>query len=110
MSTWGIDPVAWRALRSRPIPLAPVRDRFSELDYPEEALRAHIEFDAIIRLDVGPNGIVQQCRGLNSGTYKGFETASCAILKRAQFRPAFDAVGNAVSAPIVFDVVFRIDS
>jgi TonB family protein len=110
MQAWGIDSAAWRSLKSRPIPLAPVRDRFSALDYPPDALRAGIEFDAIIRLDVAADGRVQECRGLNPGSYKGFEAASCEVLKGAHFRPALDASGNPVSAPILFDVVFRIDN
>jgi TonB family protein len=108
MRAWGIDPVAWRALKSKPFPLAPVRDRFSALDYPGEALRAGVEFDAIIRLDVGRDGSVEQCRGLNPGDYRGFEVASCAVLKGAKFRPALDAAGSPVSAPFIFDVRFRI--
>jgi TonB family protein len=110
MRAWGIDPVAWRALKSRPIPIGDPRENFTYLDYPEDALRAHVEFDAIIRLDVATDGNVERCRGLNPGTYKGFETASCAVLKRARFRPATDARNNPVSAPIVYDVVFRIAS
>jgi TonB family protein len=110
MTAWGIDPVAWRALKQRPIPLSPVRDSFSDLDYPAEALRAHIEFDAVIRLDIGIDGKVQGCRGLNPGGYRGFETASCAALKHAQFQPALERGGKPVAAPVVFDVVFRIDS
>lgn len=31
MREWGIDPVAWRGLTARPIPLKPVRERFSAL-------------------------------------------------------------------------------
>lgn len=39
MRAWGIDPVAWRALKSRPIPLESLTQRFSSLDYPLDALR-----------------------------------------------------------------------
>jgi hypothetical protein len=110
MRAYGLDPVAWRSLKSRPSPIEPVRNRFSALDYPEAALRAHVEFDAIIRLDVGTDGTVQRCSGLNPGNYKGFEIASCDVLKGAKFKPAVDSAGTVVSAPIIYDVVFRIDS
>jgi TonB family protein len=108
MAAWGIDPVAWRGLKSRPIAIEDPRERFTELDYPEDALRAHVEFDAIIRLDVATDGTVEKCRGLNPGSYKGFETASCAVLTKAKFHPAIDSAGNPVIAPIVYDVIFRI--
>jgi TonB family protein len=108
MRTWGIDPTSWRSLKSRPIPVEDPRNGFTAFDYPEEAMRAHVEFDAIIRLDVGLDGTVEKCRGLNPGSYKGFETASCAVLGKARFHPATDSAGRPVSAPIVYDVVFRL--
>lgn len=110
MSEWGIDPVAWRSLKTRPLPLNHVRDRFSSLDYPREALAANVEADAIIRLDVAPDGTVSACRTLDRGLLQGFETASCQVLKGAKFRAATDSSGIAVSAPIIYDVRFRIGS
>jgi TonB family protein len=109
MKAWGIDPAVWRGLRKRPIPLEFVRDRFRDLDYPPEALAASAEADAIIRLDVMPDGTVGECRSLNAGRYKGFERASCAVLKGARFQAAIDATGIAVAAPYVVDVRFRVD-
>jgi TonB family protein len=108
MREWGIDPVSWRALRSRPFPLKAVRDRFRDLDYPAAALAQSVETDAITRLDIAPDGTVERCQSLNSGDYKGFEEAACKVLKGARFRPASDSAGNAVAAPVVFDVRFRI--
>jgi TonB family protein len=108
MREWGVDPVAWRALRSRPIPLKPVRARFSNMDYPADALAQGIEADAVTRLDVGPDGRVISCKAVNSANYKGFADVACRILKGAKFRPALDGMGNPVSAPYLFDVRFRI--
>jgi hypothetical protein len=110
MIAYGIDPAAWHSLKSRPSPTQPVRNRFSALDYPEAALREHVEFDAIIRLDIGTDGMVKRCSGLNPGDYKGFEIASCDVLKGAKFKPALDSAGTAISSPIIYDVVFRIES
>lgn len=109
MRAWGINAAAWRGLQTGPIPLSPVRDSFSALDYPDEAMSAHIEADAIIQLIVGTDGTVRQCRGLNPGDYKGFEAASCRVLNKARFKPAVDAAGTAVEAPIIYDVVFRLE-
>lgn len=110
MSEWGIDPTAWRSLKSRPFPLAHIRDRFSDLDYPREALAANVEADAIVRLDVAPDGTVSACRTLNRGLMAGFQTAACKVLKGARFQPATDSQGKSVTAPIVYDVRFRIGS
>lgn len=108
MRAWGIDPVAWRALRSRPVPLESLTRRFSDLDYPMNALTFLVTGDAVTRLDVAPNGSVRQCRSLNASEYKGFEDATCRVLKGARFKPALDSTGVAVTAPYVIDVVFRI--
>jgi protein TonB len=108
MRNWGFDPISWRALKMRPFPLKPVRDRVSALDYPGEALVHGIEVDAIIRLDVAPNGRVSQCKELNPGAYRGFENAACDVLKGARFKPALDSSGNPVPAPVIYDVRFRI--
>ncbi|MEO7864644.1 MAG: TonB family protein, partial [Sphingomicrobium sp.] len=108
MSEWGIDPTAWRSLKSRPLPLANIRNRFNDLDYPREALAANVEADAIIRLDVAADGTAGACRSLNRGLMPGFQTAACKVLKGARFQPATDSGGTSVTAPIVYDVRFRI--
>jgi TonB family protein len=108
MVAWGIDSTSWRALRSHPFPLKPVRDRFDSLDYPQDAMAQHLETDAITRLDVGIDGTVEQCRTLNPGAYRGFEEAACRVLKGARFRPAIDSAGAPVAAPILYDVKFRL--
>lgn len=109
MQEWGIDSSAWRALKSRPVPLKPVRERFGNLDYPAAAAAQGVEADAVIRLDVGSEGRVTGCRSLNVGLYAGFEEAACKVLQGARFRPATDSAGNAVSAPYVYDVRFRLE-
>ena len=91
-------------------PVEHVKERFRNLDYPAEALVAKVEADAVVRLDVGTNGRVTNCRMLNAGVAKSFEIASCRVLKGAKFTPATNASGEPVAAPIVYDVRFRIDS
>lgn len=108
MREWGVDPLAWRGLKTRPIPLIPVRRKFSNLDYPGEAIMERIEGDAVVRLAVGPDGGVKRCESVNSGGYKGFENAACDVLKRAKFHPALGSTGESVSGFYVFDVRFRL--
>ena len=110
MRDWGIDPIAWRALRSRPMPIGHVRERFSALDYPMQELSRNVEADAVTRLDIGIDGRVAKCAAATSGLSKDFELASCAVLKGARFRPAIDSSGRPVPASIVYDVRFRIGS
>jgi TonB family protein len=110
MREWGIDPLAWRGLKSRPVPLKPVREQFRELHYPRAALARRIEADAVTRLDVDANGQVEQCRAVNQPLRREFEEAACRVLRRAQFRPALDSTGKAVAAPYTFNVRFRVSS
>jgi TonB family protein len=105
---WGIDPANWRGLKSHPTPLQPVRERFRDLDYPPAALAKGIEADAVIRLDVSAGGRVSNCAGLEA-PYKDFVDAACKVLRGARFQPAMDSAGNAVPAPFVVDVRFRVD-
>jgi TonB family protein len=108
MLSWGVDPRAWRALQARPQPYDDPRNRFTADDYPRDAVAQHIEADAITRVDVSAGGDVIGCKQLNAGSYRGFEQAACRVMKRARFRPARDANGQSVSAPIMYDVVFRL--
>lgn len=108
MRAWGIDPVAWRGLQYRPLPIGHIRERFSALDYPTEELSRNVEADAVTRLDITVDGTVAKCGAVTSGLSRDFELASCEVLKGAKFRPAIDASGRPAPAPIVYDVRFRI--
>lgn len=110
MRDWGIDPARWRALKSAPVPITSLMERFSAIDYPTDALSFLVTGDAVTRLDIDTEGHVKQCRSLNASQYKGFEDATCGVLKGAKFTPALDSAGNPVPAPYVIDVVFRIGS
>lgn len=109
MRSWGIDPEAWRALQPPPrARYIDPRSEFTSDDYPKEAEALHIEGDAIMRLDVSTKGTVNACTQLNTGAYDGFGRAACRVLQSARFRPALNASGSSVAAPIVYDVVFRL--
>lgn len=106
MREWGIDPVAWHTLHSHPLPLQPLRQLFASFDYPTEALHLGLAGNALTRLEVAADGTVSGCESLNASKYMGFESATCSRLKRARFKPALDAAGNAVAAPYVVNVIF----
>jgi TonB family protein len=108
MREWGIDPVAWHALRSAPVPTQSLPQMFNDFDYPLDAITFLVTGDAVTQLDIAVDGTVTQCKSLNASKYKGFEDATCRILRRARFKPALDASGRPVPAPYVIDVRFRI--
>jgi hypothetical protein len=113
MTIWGLDAAAWHNLKTRPQPLSPPLARFRASDYPPEAAQRGAQADSIIRLDIAPDGRVSACNALNRTTkdlalFKSFESVSCAVLKGATFRPATDQTGRPVSAPIVYDVKYRL--
>jgi len=107
MREWGMDPTAWRALKSKPVPLKPLWELLSPYDYPQLAAAYRVEGKVIIRLDVSSDGRVTGCKPLNSLRYKGFEDSVCSVFRKsARFRPATGPDGNAVSAPHVLTVNF----
>jgi len=115
MIAWGLDPATWHNFKTRPQPVGRPLDRFTAGDYPAAALQQGVQADSIIRLDIAPDGSVSACRALNRTSkaedlalFKSFETVSCTVLKGATFRPATDQAGKPVSAPIVYDVRFRL--
>jgi hypothetical protein len=78
-------------------------------------MQAGVQADSIIRLDIAPDGRVSGCSALNRTTkaedlalFNAFESVSCRVLKGATFRPATDQAGKPVSAPIVYDVKYRL--
>lgn len=108
MRDWGIDPVAWRALKARPLPINPT-SWFTSDDYPIGAVFEGLQGDVISRLEVGPDGRVTDCTSLNRNRPAHARNRMCDKLKhRARFRPALDSRGRPVSAPYVFLVGFRL--
>ena len=109
MREWGIDPVSWRALKTGPKPIKPLIERISDIDYPDMALAYSVQSDFFIRLDVAPDGSLTSCKALNAAQYKGFEYATCDVMKGARFRPAIDSDSRAVSAPYIFEIRFKME-
>lgn len=70
---------------------------FSNDDYPDAAIRNGEQGDVQVRLSINAQGIVDDCTIIESSNSAALDTATCSILaRRARFRPARDAAGNAV--------------
>jgi len=109
MREWGIDPVAWRALRARPFLLTDWSKSISADDYPMDALLSGSEGFMVLRFDVGANGLVQDCGRLVRGKPAQDRVRLCSKLKKvARFKPAVAPNGEAVAAPYVLVINFRI--
>ena len=110
MREWGIDPVAWRALKARPLPLQPWTEWLSGDDYPATAVLNGIEGFVIPKMQVGADGSVLSCESIRRTRSATYRDKMCDKLKkRAHFRPALDANGNPVAAPFVFAIKFRLE-
>lgn len=110
MREWGIDPVAWRALKARPLPVQPWTDWLSGDDYPASAVLKGVEGFVIPKMLVGADGSVLSCESIRRNRSPTYRDKICEKLKkRARFRPALDANGNPVSAPFIFVIKFRLE-
>jgi TonB family protein len=107
MRKWGIDPAAWRLMKSHPIPVKPLYEKFSSFDYPGMAAAYDVTGDVVARLYVTDDGHVKDCEAANPSKYNGFEMAVCAVLRTARFQPAIDASGKPAASPYVAVVSFR---
>lgn len=95
ITSWGLDPVQQRQLKSGPEPLESPLRWFRPDDYPAGLSRMGLGGAVIIRLLVGADGGVQKCEVTKSGGDKAFQDATCeAATKRAKFRPAIGPDGQ----------------
>jgi TonB family protein len=107
--SWGIDPSERAALKSLPTDQAPTTSVVGNDDYPGEALRAEAEGTTVVRLAVGTDGRVGECKVLSSSGHASLDKRSCEVLEqRARFNPAIGADGNAVRAYVVTYLGWRI--
>jgi hypothetical protein len=109
MRNWGVDPVAWRKLKTRPAPSNSKLRWISPQDYPQRAVRTRTAGITIARLNISATGKVVDCAAINPDPQMGFGVAVCqAVKKRAKFRAATDADGKNVPAPYVVIMRFVI--
>lgn len=110
MREWGIDPASWRALKARPFPTKFWTEWIGPDDYPASAILEGQQGYVILRLEIAPDGSVSDCTSINRARSTNSRNPICEKLKRrAHFRPALAADGNAVAAPYIFMVQFRLE-
>jgi len=106
MRSWGIDPGAWRFLRSRPVP-SKQANVLTPADYPTDQMRDGLSGKVVVRLSVGADGAVKDCVSVLPRSSPSFASAVCnAYTKRAKFTPAQDSTGRPVEAEYVISVNF----
>lgn len=106
--SWGYDPDVQSTL-SRPLePATPPREWVTYRDYPRGALTARNDGLVQFRLDVDATGRVSACHVLARTEPDAFGDLTCRLMmRRAGFRPALDAHGEAVPAYFVSRVTWR---
>lgn len=110
LSEWGIDPVAYAGLRSRPKAISPLHEFFSGADYPVARARAGMVSNIVAKLDIAADGSVRSCVPHGQHKVPDFVEVVCTRLKaKARFEPARDAQGKAVSAPFVITARFVLE-
>ena len=109
MRDWGIDPVAWRALKAPPLPITTWTEWIGPDDYPIDALLSGSQGFMILRFEIGPDGSVRDCQRLIGGRPVQHRLRLCSKLKRlARFKPAVASSGENVAAPFVLVINFRL--
>ena len=109
MRDWGIDPVAWRALKAPPKIVTRWTNLIDADDYPIGALLSGSEGYMILRFQIGADGSVRDCHWLIRGQPVQQRVRLCSKLKRlARFKPAVASTGEPVASPYVLVIRFRL--
>ena len=96
----GIDPAAIKAIVTQP----EGDPSLSQIDFP----KTPSGFDITLLYWITTDGRVQKCRVLKPSGLSNFDKSVCQQLeKKARFKPARDAGGKAVPAPIYEDIRLR---
>lgn len=94
LKQWGLDPDQQRRLSSRPTPLGDPRRWIQWTDDRSYKLHSGRQGLVSFRLIVGADGKIEECDVQRSYSDIRFDRVTCkAIMKRARFKPAFDAEG-----------------
>jgi TonB family protein len=104
--SWGVDPVALRALSRRP---GGDSSWISDWDYPASALRRNEQGSVVVRLRIEPDGRVSECVPVSSSGSDALDRQTCVLYsRRARFEPAMSADGEPVAAVIASMITWRI--
>jgi TonB family protein len=98
MREWGIDPVAFAALRQAPQGVI----RVIADDYPYESIMSGDQGTVIARLTSDVSGKINDCAVVVSSGSKPLDNATCgAALKRGRFSPAIGADGKPTASKFI---------
>lgn len=104
---WGIDPALIAGVRTRPRQTN--RELITSDDYPADAVRAHQEGVALVRLIINSDGRAEDCAIVASSGSAALDRQSCTLSQnRGRFRPARDAEGRPVRSVFVQRVVWHL--
>jgi TonB family protein len=108
MARWGIDPKAWHALRTHPVPQFKVGELVTSDDYPVDALKAAETGKVIVRLAVSAEGRPTGCTIVVGSGSRALDKRTCAVyLVRARFAPASDAGGRLADGVFIAKLTWR---
>lgn len=83
--------------------------RFTGADYPDRPARAGAEGVVVVRLTVGTNGRVTDCRLRRSSGNRDLDGVTCHIIRqRFRFKPARDAQGRPVKDTVEWEQVWSL--
>ena len=106
---WGIDPVAFAALRQPPTEIEG-KSWISGDDYPTDAHRADWQGYVVVRLNVDATGDVTNCAVIVSSGLKSVDKVTCGqAMAWAKFHPAIGPDGQPTPAVRTSNVVFRLE-
>jgi TonB family protein len=104
----GIDPDAWRALRSVPRLTIPLLKLVRYQDYPKEAVAAGASGTVLVRVSVDAAGKPSKCDWIARSGSEPLDRVTCKILmERARFHPAIDASGKPAPSYFVTKMSWR---
>jgi TonB family protein len=109
LRTWGVDPLDRLPVKTPPRAHKHLASLVADGDYPSEALVSNAQGTSVVRLTVGTDGRVSECRLLSSSGSAAIDRKTCAVFRqRARFDPATGADGKPTRAYVVTKLTWRI--
>jgi len=106
LRTWGADPATFRNIAVRARATRAPDTWITNDDYPADALRARESGVVGVRLSIGGDGNLTECKVVTSSKSSALDTQTCALIrKHARYKPAQMADGTNV--PSVSFLRFR---
>ncbi|MEA3063021.1 MAG: hypothetical protein QOJ94_2802 [Sphingomonadales bacterium] len=104
---WNVGDAANLSKRARP--KRPIREYFSDSDYPSQALRQSDSGISKIMMMVDETGALKDCMVEETSGVATLDAMTCAVLQeRARFEPALDAAGKPARSVLTTQVNWRI--